>query len=566
MKPKLLILSAIVLFSGLIRLIFLNSIPSAITNDELHFVLNSKSIYYGFTNIEGNANPFKLSEISSFLFAPIIGPLPNSLFYARLPNVLVLCFSVILVYLIVLKLTRNLSLALISALVFSLNPWSIYVSRTAFDAPVAIFFYLLTIYLLSLDKARYILLSCFTGILAFYSYIATKVIYFPIILFTSFYIWKFFQNKNGRYYFFAIIFSFIITINFILTLPNQLSGNRISEIQSPNAEVIKDQVNLERRQSLQVPFVREVLTNKYTVYFRVFVQKYQNSFSNDTLFLNGDKTATGSLWRQGYFYYIDALLILFGIIFLYLKYKKFLILLITLILLAPLPEAFRSSQIPSYVFHSSLQFPLISILSASGILLFWQIFRQKIIRVLLVAIYLLCFLNFFDLYFFKAPIYQPESFFFSHRVLSKFLAIESSHNQDIYVLSQEPEVLFRAHLFYTDYYQKDKYDYIKSIYSNTKDKDNLTLGRIHFINHQKYLPNSNNYTLIYDSIHFNFEGDDNTIYISNLSDVGNIFSIKGNLSCQNLVLSTYPNNIFLKDLYLEKLGEGDFCKKYINIK
>lgn len=564
MKPKLLILSIIVVFSGLIRLIFLNSIPSGITNDGLHFVMNSKSIYYGFTNIEGNTDPFKLSEVSSLIFAPIIGPLPNNLFNARLPNVLIACFSVILLYLIVLKLTKNFSLAIISAFIFSINPWSIYVSRTAFDAPVAIFFFLLTIYLLSSNKARYLLLSCLTGLLAFYSYIGTKVIYFPIILFSSFFIWKFFQNKNGRYYLFTIIFSFIVTLNFIFTLPTQLAGNRISEIQSPNSESIKDQVNLERRQSLQIPIVKELLTNKYTVYFRFFTEKYLNSFSSDTLFLNGDHAATGSLWRQGYFYYIDAFLIVLGIIFLYLNYKKFLILLVTLILLAPLPEAFRTGLLPSYVFHSSFQFPLICILSAAGILLFWQIFRHKLIRILLVSVYLLCFLNFFDLYFFKAPIYQPESFFFSYRVFSKYLALENKYDQDIYVLTQQPEVLFRSYIFYTNYYQKDKYENIKNIYS--KGKDNLILGKIHFINHQKYLPNNNSYTLIYDSIHFNFESDNNTLYISNLSDVGNIFSISRGLSCQNLVLSTYPNNIFLKDLNLEKLSERDFCTKYINIK
>ena len=45
MKPKTIILSTIILFSLVIRLIFLDIIPVGINNDELHFVMNAKSIY-----------------------------------------------------------------------------------------------------------------------------------------------------------------------------------------------------------------------------------------------------------------------------------------------------------------------------------------------------------------------------------------------------------------------------------------------------------------------------------------------------------------------------------------
>ena len=60
MKPKIYLLTLILLLSAIVRLIFLNKIPTGINNDELHFVLNAKSIFYGFTNIEGKINPFRL--------------------------------------------------------------------------------------------------------------------------------------------------------------------------------------------------------------------------------------------------------------------------------------------------------------------------------------------------------------------------------------------------------------------------------------------------------------------------------------------------------------------------
>ena len=563
MKHKLLILSLIVIFSAIIRLVFLNIIPGGINNDELHFVMNAKSIFYGFTNIEGNLNPQKLSEVSSLIFSPIIGPLPTNLFTARLPYALIGSLTVLLIYLITFRLTKNTSLALISALVVSVNPWSIYVSRTSFDAPVAIFLYLLTIYLLSFPRNKYFILSALTGLLAFNAYIGTKVIYFPIIVLSSYFLWKFNHQKKLKQYLLATIFSLFVTLNFIFGLSGNIVSGRINELQTPNSQLIKDQVNLERRQSLQIPVIRELLTNKYTVYFNNFIHKYLYNFSTDILFLNGDHTATGSLWKHGYFYYIDAILIIFGILYLYKKHPNFLLFLSGLIFLSPIPEAVRSDLIPAYVFHSSFQFPLICIVIAAGIIFFWQLFSSKLIRFIFIFLYFLSFINFVDIYFFKAPIYQSESFSFSRHILSKYIILETEKNREIYVLTREPEVLFRSYLFYTNYYQRNKYELIKKIYSQSNDV--FSINNVHFINHQKYLPINKNYSLIYETNNFDFSKD-KRLYISNLSDAGNIYSIDRGLSCQNLVLSTYPNNINLINLNIDNHSEKDFCERYITIR
>jgi len=563
MKPKSFIITLIVIFSAILRLIFLNFIPSGINNDELHFVMNAKSIFYRFTNIEGNLNPLKLGEISSFIFSPIIGPLPSNLFTARLPYALVGCFSIILIYLIINRLTRNVSLAIMSAFVVAINPWAIYVSRTSFDAPVAVFLYLLAIYLLSFPKNTYFLLSAFVGFLAFNAYIGTKIIYFPIIVISSYFLWQFNHQKKSKQYLAVTLFSLLVTLNFIAALSNNIVASRINEIQTPNSEVIRDQVNLERRQSLQIPVIRELLTNKYTVYTKRFIQKYLYNFSTDILFISGDHTATGSLWKHGYFYYFDFILIILGIIYLYSNQRNFFIFLAGLLLLSPLPEAVRSDTIPAYIFHSSFQYYFICIFIAAGIIFLWSLFPQKYFRFTFIIIYFLSFLNFIDIYFFKAPIYQPEAFNFSQHILAKYIILESEKNQEIFVLTREPEVIFRSYLFYTNFYKKNRYELIKNIYSNSKDT--FTLNNVHFINHIKYLPNEKNFSLIYETNNFDFSKD-KMLYISNLSDAGNIYSIDRGISCQNISLSTYPNNINLTNLNIDNLSEKEFCEKYISIK
>lgn len=544
MNPKKtkIYLALILLLAFFLRVAFLDRVPVGINDDELHFVLNSKSIFYG--------NKPSFSEISSLIFAPVIGPLPTNLLTAKLPYAIVGVLSVFLIYLITLKLTKNINLSLAVSLIASINPWSIYTSRTAFDAPIAIFFFLLCPYLMTLSKPKYILLSIIPGFLAFNSYIGTRIIYFPFVLISSFYLWKFFNKKFRKYYILVSIFSFLITLNFVVSLPSQSIGSRISELWTPNSQKIISQVNDERRQSLQPPIT--LLTNKYTIYFRNFFEKYLNNFSPSVLFLNGDQTFTGSLWVHGYFYYIDILLIFFGIIILYRNYRPFLFFDLSLILLSPIPEAIRSDSIPAYVFHSSFQYPFILILIGAGIYFIFKSIHQKIFKILFVLIYLLSLLNFLNIYFFRSPVYQPESFAFSRRVVSKYLSLESKNNREVYFLTRQPELMYRSYIFYSN------------SFSNNLSKTNpYIINRIHFIDNQNSLPADKNYTLIFDTDNYTFEDSGSKLYISRLSDAGKIYSIYRGTSCQNMRLGTYTHDLNISDLKVEKLDTNRFCLKFI---
>ncbi|MDD4938343.1 MAG: hypothetical protein PHX34_05010, partial [Candidatus Shapirobacteria bacterium] len=281
-KKDIFKLVIVLLFGLFIRLLFLDQIPVGINDDELHFVLNAKSFFY--------SQPISLNEISSVIFAPIIGPLPLNLFTARLPYIIISILSLLLFYLIVKKITKNTNLSLLIILIASINPWNIYTARTSFDAPIAIFFFLLTLYLMIKGKKISVILSIITGFLAFNSYIGTKVIYFPFIAISAFYCWKFINQKFGRYYLLTVLFSLLITINFVISLSHQAVGQRLSELWTPNSPKIAALVNNERRESLK-PTI-SLFTNKYTIYFRESFKKYLNNFSPDILFSTGDKTFT----------------------------------------------------------------------------------------------------------------------------------------------------------------------------------------------------------------------------------------------------------------------------------
>ena len=105
MKPRLQLI--IILTTALfLRIFWLNIIPAGITNDELHFVLNAKSVFLNFSNLANNWNPLSLktiphessSELSFLLLSPLIGPLPLNLFTSRLTGAILGTLTVFILY------------------------------------------------------------------------------------------------------------------------------------------------------------------------------------------------------------------------------------------------------------------------------------------------------------------------------------------------------------------------------------------------------------------------------------------------------------------------------------
>lgn len=436
----------ILLLASLLRLFWLNKFPVGITNDELHFVLNAKSVWLNFSDIRNQWNPLSFttipretsSEIPFLLISPIVGPLPLNLFTARLPFVFVSVLTIFFLYLLVKNLTEGKP-ALFTALIMAINPWSIYVSRTSFDPPLAIFFFVLSLYLLSILKNWRILIAFIPLALGFYSYIATKVIFIPFVFISLVY----FYSKNRNFlkpYLTLFLICLLVTIRYLFLIKSQPS-TRLGELLTPFSTQTSSWVNYQRSQLIPSPLT-PVFSNKITLYLDHFINKYLTNFSPQVLFLNGDSTIHVSLWQHGYFYFFDFFLILFGFLVLYQTNRRLFFLLIAFILLSPVPEALRSDSTSAYAFHSSLQYPFLFIILGIGLS---HLHRRLSLPILL--LYFFSLTNFLYLYFFRSPVYQPESFNFSYRLLSHTLSLIPA-NQPAFIVSPEPEVIFRSYLFY----------------------------------------------------------------------------------------------------------------------
>src|SRR3989304_6645988 len=95
--PRRSIVIAILLFSFafVLRKVLLHVVPTALSPDEITYVLNAKSIYLTGKDISGTWNPLFLtpvpfeypqSELIYPVLTPFIGPVPFSLAGAHLPG------------------------------------------------------------------------------------------------------------------------------------------------------------------------------------------------------------------------------------------------------------------------------------------------------------------------------------------------------------------------------------------------------------------------------------------------------------------------------------------------
>jgi len=544
------------------RLLFLDRLPSGITNDELHFVLNSKAIFLNFSDMSGRWSPLSLatipaetsSELPFLLTSPLIGPLPLNLFTARLPSAI---FNSLLPVFIYLFSANFLSprIGLLGGLVAIFNPWNFYAGRTAFDAPISLVFYFWAFYWLVSFRGRKILLAAIPAALAFFTYIANKIIFLPLFYSLVFYLYFIYRRRqDGRYY---LGFLLIISLFFLKFLFNLFSSPeaRTSELATPFSPVITAQVNQARSLSLSPPF-SFIFSNRYFVFAKHLITKYLNNFSPSVFFLTGDQTPLVSLGQHGYFYLLDIAMLLAGLYFLYRHFRQLFWLLLLPVLISPIPEAVRLDATPAYAFHSSLQYPFLYLIIAIGL--------SKLFSKIIIFIYLIFFINFFDTYFLRYPVYRPEAFYFSHRLLARFLWFENQKSRPVYIITSEPGTLFRNYLFYNNLYNRQNFATVRQIYSQPA-LDRIDFGSLHFLNQAGLVDPSPDATFVLQSSlgEVKFQPY-HRLSITRLNDAGEVFGLYNSLTCRQANLSRFVSRLSLQSLKIESTDENSFCQQFIS--
>ncbi|MDP2684815.1 MAG: hypothetical protein Q8P20_07315, partial [bacterium] len=499
---------------------------------------------------------------------PLLSLFKMTLFTAKLPYALFSTLLVGILYLITNKLFGRKE-ALIVGLVTAFNPWGIFFGRTAYDFPIAVCFYMLALVILLYSKGWKILLSFIPLFLAFYSYIGTKIIFIPFVIFTTFFSWYVLNNKKyTKYYLLLIIACFSLFTYFMLSLDSGNAGKRLSEVYTPWSQSVAEKVNLDRKLSINSP-ISSLVINKYVVFTKDFINKYVGAFSPRYQFVTGDSNMYVSLWAHGYFYYLDFVFLLLGFYYLLKKNKKAALLIIGLVLISPLPAAISTDQ-ERFVHKWTLIYPLIIIIIGLGISYFTslpkKLFYKKLLVVSVLITYSVLLINFLMIYFLRYPIYNSEGSNFSTRILSRYIVLANAQNQFVYIYSPEPDALYRGHVLYSNAYNKYSAEAIsQSFRNNTYSLDNVKFLKMCPSDNEI---NSDKNTIIIDNV-MRCEGINNRqnmnrpIEITQLSDAGTKYYIYKDRVCNDSSLSKYPAEFKFFDFNVEKLSQDSFCTKYI---
>jgi len=425
------ILVIIVLFAAGLRFVKIAQIPPSLNWDEVSHGYNAYSILKSgrdewdksFPIIFKAYGDYKLpvyiyiTVISEFLFG-------LNAFAVRLPSVLAGIGTVIFTYLFVKELfvyrgntltnTQNDAerVALLSSLLAVVEPWSLFLSRGAFEANIALFFIVAGVYFFfrSFRSSNFLLLTSFLFGLSVWTYNSARI-FVPLLIVTLVLLFKkellgvFKENRQLTSYI------LLLTSLFFLTMFYQLL-NPIGQARYGKVGIIDDgaiaQIIEARQNSSFGPLLTRLIYNRPTYFTQRFIENWGSHFTCSFLFFRGGSHYQFSVPGHGLLYLVNLPFFFSGLLILLkrvLKRDKASFFLLSWLILAPVPSSLTREA--PHVLRSIVMLPIPMVLSAVGLVAVvnWlnkiRIFKNKYkILYLIYFVFLAGFVeNYLNIYF-----------------------------------------------------------------------------------------------------------------------------------------------------------------------
>ena len=461
----------IVVLAAVLRFYQLNSNPPALSWDEAAIGWNAKSIFHTRRDEYGTRLPLVFKSFGDYkaplyiyATAPIVGIFGLNEFSIRFLSVLAGISSVVVLYLLTEKLIKNKTTALTSATLLAITPWSVMLSRGAFEQNLALFFILLNIYffVLALKKPVWFYASAFFFALSLYTYHSPKI-FLPLFLIDLVIIYrkKLLTKNMLKPIIGASIFGLILITPLIKSTFNQGGAMRFQ-----SASIFYEK---EEKLPFNLSLVKK-LTSNYLVH-------YHPSF-----YYAGVKDHFRTqLKNQGIMLWITAPFLAIGLLQLFkLRRKPWVKLVIAWFLLGPV-AAVIGKEAPHSIRAMNI-LPALLITTAVGV-------RQVITKYKNPSLYVICGLTLVNLGFFlnhyltTYPIYSAPDWQYGYKQVSQIaekydpevnkIAITSHYGQPhIFTLvyqDRDPAFVFNGGMLKYIYYQIKWFD-------DSRFKDVLLIG------------------------------------------------------------------------------------------
>lgn len=372
-------LAIILIFTFILRVIYLNEIPNGFFTDEASNAYDAYSVLHTLKDQYGKFLPWYFKSANDyreglyiyimFPFIKIFGLNPLG---ARIISSIIGTLTVLVTYYLS-KEIFNQKVGLLSSLFLAIIPWHIHFSRVTFRAILVPFLFCLGLlfFIKSFKYPKYLIVSSFTFAVSIYTYNSARL-FIPLFLIGLVTIyWKhLWVNKN------LTIISFIIFLTiFFPQLIHQLSPEGMARA---NTVGIKTDISI------------------------VF-RNYLSYFNPKFLFFEGDPSPRHTVNKVAGLFVFQLPLLILGIVSLTREINPYKSVILLWLVLYPIPAAFISAD---SAVRTLVVTPLFSIISAYTIFKIIDIFNKKyqyIVTCLMISILVSNVAIFCKRYFIEYP-------------------------------------------------------------------------------------------------------------------------------------------------------------------
>lgn len=376
------------------RLYKIDQIPSSVYWDEASIGYNAYSILETGKDEWGKVFPLAFEAFGEYklpiyiyivsIFEKILG---LNILAVRLPAVFFSLASIVLIYLVGKKVGEKESVGLWAAFFAVLSPWFFIFSRTGYEVTAGLMFYLLGIYafFLAFEKKWALVLSTFSFIFSLFSYNGFRIITpITLVILIAFH-YRFFFAKYKENMLVLVISLLLLSFTSLLIINSIYSGQATSRL---------DEVGILNSFVKKQPLIKQLAIN------------YSSHFQPQFLFLQGDQNQRSQQTGLGQLYFMDLFLIILGIFTIFKSRIKNGLLILILLLISPLPASIAKEA--PHALRSLSVVPFLSILLAFGTTKLFTFAKVKYFPVILVFIYLILFINYFNKFISEYPKFSGE--------------------------------------------------------------------------------------------------------------------------------------------------------------
>ncbi len=449
MLKKRLFLLVFLVAIGL-RFYQIDSNPKALYGDSLTLVYDAYSILKTGHDQKGEFLPLSFSlgggRPAGYIYATVpfvalFGPTPLA---SRMASVLSGIGIVILLYLLG-KMLLSESVGLAVAAVATLNPWALSLSRGPFESNFALFLALSGFYsfIKGFKKPYWFIIFGLSFGLSSQTYSTYQL---TIPLFTLLLlIWNknyklVFNYPKGHLLFLALVIIGASTMLSLYLMFNKGSKDRFQNINIFNTPEIRSAISQNVKKDRELDSLSPSISNQLHIpqinMAAVLAENYFRNFFPSFLFLHGDGEPRHNPAGVGEFFWVDAILLILGIVYLYTLNKQLLLLLAGWILIAPIPTSLVGTP---HALRDSFLLPPLLILIGLGL---WKLWTTRTKRVnslalfVLIIIFAIQFVYFLDRFYFISP--QKNARFWSYPAKeASILALKNRPKFDSIILSND---------------------------------------------------------------------------------------------------------------------------------